>query len=341
LLTVLVTFFSASQDIAIDAYRRELLTDTQQGLGNAIHVNAYRIAALVPGSLALILSDHLPWNTVFVVTAAFMLPGMAMTLLVSEPKVYGAPPRNLREAIIEPFREFLGRNGLRAALFVLAFIFLYKLGDTMATVLSTKFFLSTGFSRTEIGIVAKVVSLGASLAGGLIGGVVLMKTGIGRGLWMFGALQMVSILGFAWLAQLGPQSLSLAFFYDAAMTASHGLAQVAAWFGLHLSLRFDPRALALALVFGFETFATGLSLAAFTAYIASTTDPRYTATQFALFTSLAALPRTLAASASGYVVHWIGWFDYFLFCTALAVPGMLMLVWIAPWKWRKRGKAGG
>ncbi|MFX1673819.1 AmpG family muropeptide MFS transporter [Paraburkholderia sp. A2WS-5] len=330
-LTALVAFFGASQDIAIDAYRRELLKDTEQGLGNAVHVNAYKIAALVPGSLALILSDHLPWSTVFVVTAVFMIPGMIMSLVVSEPEVHGAPPKNLREAIVQPFAEFVKRDGLGAALFVLAFIFLYKLGDTMATTLSTSFFLDIGYSRTEIGVIAKMTAFGASLAGGIIGGVALVKIGIGRGLWIFGFLQMVSTLGFAWLAQLGPGSPTLALIQD----ALHGVAQLASAVGLHAQLALDPRAAALALVYGLETFATGLTLAAFTAYIASTTDPRYTATQFALFTSLASVPRTLASAASGYVVAKIGWFDYFIVCTVLAVPGMLLLIRIAPWRIRK------
>jgi MFS transporter, PAT family, beta-lactamase induction signal transducer AmpG len=333
-LTALVAFFGASQDIAIDAYRRELLTDTQQGLGNAVHVNAYKIAALVPGSFALILSDHLPWSTVFVVTAAFMIPGMVMSLVVSEPEVHGTPPKNLRDAIVQPFAEFVRRDGWHGALFVLAFIFLYKLGDTMATTLSTSFFLDIGYTRTEIGVIAKMTAFGASLAGGIIGGVALVKIGIGRGLWIFGILQIVSTLGFAWLAQLGPGSPTLAAIYDGVLAVSHAVSGAAAALGLEAHLTLDPRAVALALVYGFETFATGLTLAAFTAYIASTTDPRYTATQFALFTSLASVPRTLASAASGYVVAKIGWFDYFIVCTALAVPGMLLLVRIAPWRIR-------
>ena len=333
-LTALVAFFGASQDISIDAYRRELLADTEQGLGNAVHVNAYKIAALVPGSLALILSDHLPWTTVFIVTAAFMLPGIAMTLVVSEPEVHGAPPKNLRDAVLQPFAEFVERDGWRAALFVLAFIFLYKLGDTMATTLSTSFFLDIGFTRTEIGVIAKTTAFGASLAGGIVGGVALMKIGIGRGLWIFGFLQMVSTLGFAWLAQLGADSPSLAAIHDFVVACSNEIAKGAATIGVDATLRLDPRALALALVYGFETFATGLTLAAFTAYIASTTDPRYTATQFALFTSLAAVPRTLASAASGFLVAKFGWYDYFLVCTVLAVPGMLLLIRIAPWRSR-------
>jgi PAT family beta-lactamase induction signal transducer AmpG len=295
-LTALVAFFGASQDIAIDAYRRELLADTEQGLGNAVFVNAYKIAALIPGSLGLILADHLPWSTVFIVTAVFMLPGVVLTLVVKEPEIHGTPPKNLRDAIIEPFREFIARDGWRTALLILGFIFLYKLGDTMATTLSTSFFLDIGFNKTQIGVIAKTVAFWASLAGGIVGGIWLMKIGIGRGLWIFGVLQIVSTLGFAWLAKIGPSPVALATLY------------------------------------GFETFATGLTTAAFVAYIASTTDPRYTATQFALFTSLASVPRTLASASSGFVVAQTGWFEYFMICAALSIPGMLLLPKIAPWR---------
>ncbi len=300
-LTTLVAFCGASADIVIDAYRRELLSDLEQGLGTAVHVNAYKIAALVPGSLSLILSDYLPWNAVFAVTAAFMLPGIVMTLMVQEPRVQGAPPRNLHEAVVLPFREFIQRDGWHGALLILGFIFLFKLGDTMATTLTTSFFLDIGFSKTQIGVLAKTTAFWASLAGGIVGGLWLIKIGIARGLWIFGLLQIVSTLGFAWLAQVGPSSTLMAA------------------------------------VYGFETFSTGLTLAAFTAFIASTTDPRYTATQFALFTSLASVPRTLASAASGFIVAQTGWFDYFLICAALGIPGMLLLFKIAPWETRTRG----
>jgi len=298
-VAALVAFFSASQDIVIDAYRRELLADTEQGLGNAVHVNAYKVAGLVPGSLSLILATVFPWKTVFLITAAFMLPGLITTLVVREPEIHGAPPKNLREAIVEPFHEFVTRDGWRAALLVLSFIFLYKLGDTMATALATKFFIDVGFSLAQIGVIAKAVAFWASIAGGLLGGIALVKIGIARGLWIFGALQIVATLGFAWLAKIGPSPAALAVLY------------------------------------GFETFATGLTLATFTAYIASTTDPRYTATQFALFTSLAAVPRTFAAAGSGFIVNETGWFPYFMICVALSIPGMLLLPKIAPWRTRR------
>ena len=290
-----VAFFSASQDIVLDAYRREILSDDEQGLGTAIHVNAYKLAGLIPGSLSLILADHLPWGTVFLVTALFMIPGMITTLLVSEPPAYGAPPRTLDDAIVLPFREFIRRAGWEQALLVLSFIFLYKLGDSMATALATPFYLDLGFTKTEIGLIAKNAGLWLNVAGGLIGGIWLVKLGINRGLWVFGVIQAVVILGFAWLAGMGASKL------------------------------------ALGIVIGAEAFGVGLGTAAFTAFIARTTDPRYTATQFALFTSLASVPRTFANASTGYIVAQTGWGGFFLICAALAIPGLLLLPRVAPW----------
>ena len=296
LLCVALSFFSASLDIAVDAFRRELLPDAELALGTAVHVNAYKLAGLVPGSLSLILADHLPWNVVFAITAAFMLPGIALVFFVDEP-VRGAPPRSLRDAVVLPFVEFVSRDGWKQALIVLAFIFLYKLGDSMATALSTAFYLDIGFTRTDIGLIAKNVGLWSSVVGGLVGGAWLLKLGINRGLWIFGVLQLVAVFGFAWLAAVGP----------------------------------DRRVLAFAI--GFEAFASvGLGTAAFTAFIARATDPRFTATQFALFTSLAVVPRTFANAGAGFLVEASGWFDFFLLCGALGLPGLLLLPKVAPWR---------
>ena len=294
-LATVVAFFSASQDIVLDAYRRELLIDNELGLGNAVHVNAYKIAGLIPGSLSLILADHMAWSGVFIITALFMLPGILMTLFVKEPALKAGAPRTLRAAVIEPFKEFIGRNGLKSALLILAFIFLYKLGDSMATALATPFYLDMGFSKTEIGLIAKNAGLWPSVIGGLLGGVWMFKLGINRALWLFGAVQMLAILGFAWLATVGHSLL---------------------WLGV---------------VIGVEAFGVGLGTAAFVAYIAQTTHPLYTATQFALFTSLAAVPRTFANAATGYMVENLGWFKFFILCFMLAIPGMLMLIKVAPW----------
>lgn len=295
-MALILALCSSTLDIVIDAYRREILHDNQQGLGNAIHVNAYKVAGLVPGALSLILADHLPWMWVFVITAMGMLPGLVMTLVVREPTVYGTPPKRLQEAVIEPFTEFISRHGWQSAAWVLAFIFLYKLGDSMAVSLATKFYLDLGFSKTEIGALGKGVGFWASIAGGFVGGAWMLSIGIRRALWVFGFLQWFAILPFAWLAQTGHSLPMLAF------------------------------------AIGFEAFAVGLGTAALVAYIASQTDTRYTATQFALFTSLAALPRTVMNSFTGYIVADIGWFNFFMLCCVLAIPGMLLLPKIAPWR---------
>src|SRR5712691_10485434 len=166
-LAAAVAFFSATQDIVLDAYRRELLPDFELGLGNAIHVQAYRVSSLVPGALSLILADHFPWQTVFTATALFMLPGIANTFLVGEPRLARPAPRTLAEAVVEPFHEFITRSGWQQALLVLAFIFLYKLGDSMATALATPFYLDMGFTKSEIGLIAKHAGLWPSVFGAL------------------------------------------------------------------------------------------------------------------------------------------------------------------------------
>lgn len=294
-LATVVAFFSASQDIVLDAYRRELLIDAELGLGNAVHVNAYKIAGLIPGSLSLILADHMAWSSVFMITTLFMIPGILMTIFVAEPALKEGRPKTLKAAVIEPFNEFIGRNGVRTALLILSFIFLYKLGDSMATALATPFYLDMGFSKTEIGLIAKNAGLWPSVIGGLFGGIWMFKLGINRALWIFGAVQMVAILGFAFLSTVGHSLL---------------------WLGI---------------VIGVEAFGVGLGTAAFVAYIAHTTHPLYTATQFALFTSLAAVPRTFANAATGFLVENLGWFKFFILCFLLAIPGMLLLLKVAPW----------
>ncbi len=301
LICAMIAFLSATQDVVLDAYRRELLSDAELGLGNAVHVAAYRVAGLVPGSLSLILAAYIPWSMVFVVTALFMLPGMVMALLVSEPH-RASPPRTLREAVVEPFREFIQRKGWRSALLILAFLFLYKLGDSMCTALATPFYLKMGFSTIDVGLVAKNAGLWPNLIGGLLGGLWMLRLGINRALWLFGAVQLVSIFGFAWLATMGH----------------------------HAEIGTLERG-QLALVIGLEAFGVGVGTTAFVAYMARATNPAYTATQLALFTSLAAVPRTFMNATAGWFVELLGWTGFFLLCAALAVPGILLLFKVAPW----------
>ena len=290
-----IAFLSATQDIVLDAYRRQILPDQELGLGNSIHVNAYRVGGLIPGSLSLVLSDFLPWETVFLITAAFVLAGIALTLSIKEPPRAHQQPTTLQAAIVEPFNEFFSRQGIQQALLILAFMLLYKLGDSMATALATPFYLDMGFSKTEIGIVAKQAALWPMIIGGIAGGILMLKIGINRALWLFGFVQIISILGFAVLARVGG--------------------------GLWL----------LGLVIGFEYLGVGLGTAAFVAFIARTTNPAFAATQFALFTALTAVPRTVASAATGIIVEGVGWENFFYMCTLIAIPGMLLLFKVAPW----------
>ena len=218
-----------------------------------------------------------------------------MSLMVSESESELPVASGLREALIAPFSEYLGRRGWSGLLLVLSFMFLYKIGDNMATALSTPFYLEMGFSKTEIGLVAKHAALWPAIFGGLVGGLVMVRVGINRALWLFGVVQLVSILGFALLASSEPEL----------------------WL--------------LASVISFEYLGVGLGTAAFTAFIARETSKTYAATQFALFTALAAVPRTFANASTGLIVERMGWVDFFLLCTLLAVPGMLLLVRVAPW----------
>ena len=295
ILCAITAFLSASLDISIDAFRREILPDRELGLGNSIHVTTYRIASLIPGSLSLILADHYAWDFVFIITAAFLSLGILMVLFSDEPEVNSHRPLTLKAAITEPFQEFFGRHGVKSALWILSFMFLYKIGDSMATALSTPFYLDLGFSKTEIGLVAKHAALWPAIFGGVFGGILMLRIGINKALWLFGGAQIISILGFALLAEIG-----------------HNL-----W--------------VLALVIGFEYLGVGLGTAAFVAFIARTTSPAYTATQLALFTALTALPRTFANATTGIIVENMGRTNFYLFCTAIAVPGMLLLLKVAPW----------
>ena len=274
----IIAVFSATQDIAIDAYRRELLPDHEFGIGASFYVNAYRVAGLIPGGLGLIMADFISWPMVFMMTAAFMLPGILCTLIISEPAIHGKPPATLREAIVEPFHEFFTRDGIKSSLLILAFMLLYKFGDSLATALITPFYIDVGFSNTEIGAVAKLVGFWSMIIGGFFGGVLMIKIGINRALWIFGVVQLLSIFGFALLNEVGKNIY------------------------------------VLGLAVGFEYLGVGLGTAAFVAFIASKTNKKFSATQFALFSSFFAIPRSFTGVIAGYIVETqaLGWTTFLL-----------------------------
>ena len=294
-LVFLTSLFSATQDIVLDAYRREMLLDDELGTGSSIFINAYRVSSLIPGSLAFVLADLLPWSTVFWVVALFMSVGIVTTLLIPETSNDQIAPRSVREAVIEPFAEFFSRDGVKSALLVLSFMLFYKLGDNMAVALQTPFFIDIGFTLTEIGVIAKFVILGSTTVGALLGGLLMLRLSINRALWIFGFVQIISIFGYAALAKIGGNIY------------------------------------ALVVATSLEYLGVGLGTVALIAFMAKQTNRRFTATQFALLTSLTAVPRTLANAATGFIVEAAGYFNFFLLCVVVAIPGMLLLLAVAPW----------
>jgi PAT family beta-lactamase induction signal transducer AmpG len=286
-----VTFFSASQDILIDAYRREDLPDRELGLGSSLYINGYRIGMLLASGGGLILADRIPFSGVYLIMAACLIPGVATTLLAPEPPLPAGTPATLREAVVEPLVEYFRRDG---ALSILAFILLYKIGDSMASAITTPFYLEVGFSMTEVGAVVKLFGFWAIMGGAFVGGLAMVRLGIYRSLWIFGILQAVSTAGFAVLARVG-YSIPL-----------------------------------LSGVIAFENLSSGMGTAAYAAFMASITHKRFTATQYALLSSLMGVPRVMASAPTGFLAKHMGWTAFFVACALAAIPGLLLLFRFSP-----------
>lgn len=288
LLSVAVAFASASQDIASDGWRAEALPPRFLGLGNSIHIGAYRLAMLVSGAGALILADRAGWRITYLTMAALMAASALGSLLAHNTDDLAIAPRTLREAVVEPLRDFLARPGFRE---ILAFCILYKIGDQLADSMTTPFLIrGMGFSLTVIGATTKTVGITFIIIGGLVGGAILLKVSLRRALWLFGFVQAGSILAFWALSQLGPKLWVLV------------------------------GALAL------ENLAYGMGGAAFAAFLMGQCDKRFTGTQYALLTSLMALSRNVLAAPMGELAKLLGWSGYFLFCATAAIPGLLLLL---------------
>ncbi len=290
LIAFLVSFLSASQDILIDAYRRESLTDLEQGLGASFYVNGYRLGMLLTSGGGLILADYWGFQKIYWLSGALAASGVLVTLWAREPKVDNRLSQT--KMVLEPFLEFFRRQD---AWLILLFIFLYKLGDTMASHMSVPFYLDLGFSKTEIGAVVKLFGFWATVLGGLVGGVLILRLGIYTALWLFGILQAASTAGFAWLACIGPKLWGLIG------------------------------------VISFENLSAGMGAAAFMAFMATQTDRRFTATQYALFSSLMGVPRVLVAAPTGWIAQQLGWVGFFVLCTAAALPGLVLLIRFRRW----------
>lgn len=288
LLALLIAFISASQDIAFDAYRAELLPARERGLGAGISVSAYRIALIVSGAGALIMADHIGWHAALLIISLLFVVGMLGVILGPDVNSKTQAPASLDEAVVQPFIEFLRRDG---AGWILVFIVLYKLGDAFAGSLTTAFLIADlQFSLADVGWINKFIGLAMTIVGALAGGALMIRLGLFRALLWFGILQALTNFGFTLLA----------------------------WYGKSYA--------GAIMVVGLENLAGGMGTAAFVALLMALCNRSYTATQFALLSALASLGRVFAGPPSGFLVETIGWPLFYLTTFAVAVPGLLMLL---------------
>jgi MFS transporter, PAT family, beta-lactamase induction signal transducer AmpG len=292
---IFIAFFSATQDVAIDAYRTDVLDDKEMGAGAAVWVLGYRIALLITGGFAFFMADRMPWSTVYLLMGLLMIIGMIGTWRAREPLIPGSPPKSLADAVRLPFQEFFQRAGNVRAVLILVFIVLYKLPEYLAQNMATPFLLHVGFSQTEIGAAQGVIGLIATILGTFAGGAAVAKIGINRSLWSFAILGAASNLMFYLLAIVGKNT---------------------------------PLLFASVIV---ENFCLGLVNGVFVAFLMSMCNVQYSATQFALLSSLMAASRDILVSPAGKVVESTGWPLFFLIALATVLPSLLLLPVFAPW----------
>ena len=291
-IVLAIAFFSATQDVAVDAYNTELLHPEEYGLGSTVYATGYRIAMVVSGALALILADNMPWRYVYLLMACAMFFGVAASFLAPEPRLNVKPPAVLSEAVVSPLVEFFNRPG---AWEILVFIVIYRIDYNMIWNMTTPFILEIGFTKTDVGVVTKGIGLAATIVGGLLGGGVMLRLGLRSALMLFGIAQAATGLSYTWLAHIGHNTPMMV----AAITL--------------------------------ENLCGGMANAALTAFLMSLCDKRYTATQFALITSFMALSRYAGSAPSGFLVKGLGWEGFFLLCVFTGIPALLMLLRFHRW----------
>lgn len=291
---VIVAFLSATQDIVFDAYRTDVLAEQEVGSGAAIGVFGYRIALLFTSSLAFILADWLGWPQVYRLLALLMIAGIPVTFWASRIKK-SQPPESLAEAVILPLSEFFMRSGLGRGIAIVGFVILYKFGDYLASRMATTFLLKISFSQREIGIYKGGLGFAALTLGVLVSTIFLKRLGTNRCLWIFGGLQAISNLAYFTLALVGKS-------YPLVVTS-----------------------------ICIENFCAGLGTSAFVAFLISQCDPRYSATQYALLSSLMTFGSTVVAAPAGAIAQSSGWPSFFAITTVAAIPGLLLLPVFAPW----------
>lgn len=292
---LIIAFLSATQDIAGDAYRTDVLEPQELETGASLWVLGYRLALLVTSFLALVLADYVPWPVVYLLMAALMAVGTLTSFWAPEPMLRSQAPQSLNDAVYLPFQEFFQRLGLGEGSLILVFILLYKLGDALVGNMANPFLVDINFSKTEIGTIQGGMGFLATTVGVLAGGAILTKIGINRALWVFGALQLLSNLGYYALAIIGKNN----------------------------SL--------LVLALNIENLCAGFVTVVSVAFLMSLCNHRFTATQFALLSSLMAVSRDILSAPAGQLAKATGWSSFFLLTLVAAIPGLLLLPFVAPW----------
>ena len=292
---LLIAFFSATQDVALDAYRTDVLADKEMAAGAAIFILGYRIALIVAGGGALLLADRLSWPTTYMIMAGLMMLSMIVTWYAPEPRQREAPPKTLADAVRLPFQEFFNRAGAVKAIMVLAFIVIFKLPEYLAQAMLTPFVLQIGFTQTDVGAIQGVAGLTATIVGSFFVGGLVIKYGINRMLWVAGILGALANLLFLLLAIVG---------------------------------KSYPMLVASVLV---ENFCFGMVNGVFVAFLMSMCNPRFSATQYALLSSLMSASRDILVSPAGAVAEAVGWPNFYLIALLTVVPALLLLPFFAPW----------
>ncbi len=294
---LLIAFFSATQDILADAYRTDVLAAPEVGAGASMFLLGYRVAILITGSLSLALADHLPWPIVYLLMAILMGIGLVTSFLAPEPILHDRPPQTLADAVKLPFIDFFQRKGTLQGILILLFIILYRLGDSLVKNITTPFLLEEGglhFSQTDIAFPG-ALGIIATIVGTLAGGAVITKIGVNRSLWIFAILQLTGNLFYFALALVGKN------------------------YGLMLA------------AINLESFFAGMESAAFVAFLMSLCNHRFSATQYALLSSLVAFSRDILVAPSGKWVAFMGWPMFFLMTAVVSLPGLALLRFFAPW----------
>ncbi|MBA2688107.1 MAG: AmpG family muropeptide MFS transporter [Gemmatimonadaceae bacterium] len=291
----IIAFLSASQDIAVDAYRTDVLDHREMGAGASVWVMGYRIALIVTGSFAFLLADRMPWPKVYIALSGLMLVGILGSFFGPEPVLRDEPPKSLGEAVRFPFQEFFQRAGFGQGIAVLAFIVFYKFSDGLAGNMATPFLLQTGFSQTEIGVVLGGIGMISTIIGVLLGGTVVAKLGINRALWLFAVFQALSNFAYYGLAIVGKNTT----FMTGAIVV--------------------------------ENIGQGFVTAALLAFLMSVCNKKYSATQFALLSSLMSASRDIIVAPGGKIAESVGWPMFFIITVFAIIPAVLLLPIVAPW----------